>query len=110
MLYKPAVGGAKREGEGKEGGGEGGGEGVRSEQRREWWAVREGSEGGGGSGGPDLLYPALKQRHYSFRQQSALYGCHIADWCTTQRLLATRSCRDGRLHLSMVSVGTHGHL
>jgi hypothetical protein len=47
MLYKPAVNGVEREGEGKEGGGEcvreGGREGVSSERRRrEWWAVREG--------------------------------------------------------------------
>ena len=33
----------KRE-SGSEGGREGGGEGVRSEQRRKWWAVREGRE------------------------------------------------------------------
>ena len=42
MLYKPAVDGVEREGEGKEGGREG----VNSEQRsKEWWAVREGGEG-----------------------------------------------------------------
>ena len=33
----------KREG-GSEGGREGGGQAVRSGQRREWWAVREGRE------------------------------------------------------------------
>ena len=69
---------------------------------------RGGSEGGGGSGEPDLLYPALKRWHYRFRQWSALYGCHITDWCMTQRSLVTRSCHDGHSHLLMVSVGTHG--
>ena len=96
----------------REGGSEGG-----WEEGRVWAVSRGGSggqwgrggcEGGGGSGGPDLLYPALKQQHYHFRRWSASYGCHVTDWCTSRHLLATRSCCDGHLSLSMVSVGTHG--